>query len=79
MNKCAKCGRPMKKIMGANRIFKSKYIISDAAFFVCAKCGEEYIEPAEYERIRRKISSIESKKMVPAVQAVIAKAKFLVL
>ena len=69
----------MKKFSGVNRMFKGRYIISDATVYSCGKCGEEHIEANEYERIRRKINSIEAKAQLPAMQAVMAKAKFLVL
>lgn len=69
----------MKKFSGINRIFKAKYIVSDATVYMCGKCGEEHITAQEYERIRRKIASIESKASIPSVQAVMAKARFLVL
>lgn len=77
--KCSNCGHAMKKFSGVNRIFKGKYIVSDATVYMCGKCGEEHITAQEYERVRKKIASIESKASLPSVQMVMAKAKFLVL
>jgi hypothetical protein len=47
--------------------------------YVCESCGEEYLDAKEYERIRKKVEAIESRARIPAVQEVMAKAKFLVL
>lgn len=69
----------MKKISNVNRMFLDKYVISDTNMFVCQTCGEEFMEAKEYERIRKKIEAIESNIKIPAVQEVIARAKFLVL
>lgn len=69
----------MKKFAGVNKIFLNKYIVSDARIYSCARCGEEYIDAKEYERIRKKIAAIETKEMIPAVHQVMARAKFLVL
>lgn len=69
----------MKKVKDVNKIFMDKYIISDTTMYVCGKCGEEYIEDKEYERIRKKIASIESKAKIPAVHQVLAKVRFLIL
>ena len=77
--KCSNCKIAMKKFSGVNKIFLNKYIVSDANVYICKKCGEEFIDAKEYERIRKKIASIESKSMIPAVHQVIARAKFLVL
>ena len=77
--KCVNCKHTMKKHTNVNRIFLDKYIISDTTMYICEKCGEEYIDAKEYERIRKKIESIESQTKIPAVQKVIDKARFLVL
>lgn len=77
--KCSNCKMAMKRFSKVNKIFLNKYIVSDAEVYVCKKCGEEYIQAKEYERIRRKIAAIESKSKIPAVHQVIARAKFLVL
>lgn len=77
--KCSNCGHAMKKFSGVNRIFKDRYIVSDATVYVYKKCGEEHITAQEYERIRKKIAAVESKAGIPSVQAVMAKARFLVL
>lgn len=69
----------MKRFSNVNKIFLDKYIISDANVYVCKKCGEEYIDAKEYERIRKKITAIESKSKIPAVHQAIARVKFLVL
>lgn len=77
--KCPECKATMKKVKDVNKIFMDKYIISDTTMYVCGKCGEEYIEDKEYERIRKKIASIESKAKIPAVHQVLAKVRFLIL
>jgi len=77
--KCTNCRHVMKKVSGVNRMFLGRYIISDTELYVCPKCGEEYIDAEEYERIRKKIEDIESKISIPAVHEVIAKIRFLVL
>jgi len=78
--KCANCKRAMKRHTGVNKLFLNKYIVSDATVYLCARCGEEYMDEKEYERIRKKIAAIEGKgKKISAVHQVIAKAKFLVL
>lgn len=77
--KCSNCKQSMKKVSNVNRMFLNRYVISDATMFVCPVCGEEFMAAVEYERIRKKIDAIESKMVIPAVQEVIAKAKFLVL
>ena len=77
--KCAKCHGDLEEVRGINKIFLNRYIISDARMKVCKRCGEEYISDKEYERIRQKIADIESKKKIPEVSEVLAKAKFFVL
>lgn len=77
--KCSNCKCSMKKISNVNRIFMDKYVISDAHIYVCAKCGEEYLDMKEYGRIMKKITEIESKMQIPAVHEVMAKTKFFVL
>lgn len=74
-----KCRHSMKKVSGVNRMFLGRYVISDTTLFVCEKCGEEFIEDKEYERIRKKIEEIESRMEIPAVHEVLVKTKFLVL
>ncbi len=77
--KCANCKHSMKKVTNVNKIFMSKYVISDTTMYVCQTCSEEYIDAKEYERIRKKVETIESMVRIPAVQEVMAKTKFLVL
>jgi len=77
--RCVKCRHSMKKVSGVNRMFLGRYVISDTTLFVCEKCGEEFIEDKEYERIRKKIEEIESRMKIAAVHEVLAKTKFLVL
>lgn len=77
--KCVNCKHAMKKFSDVNRMFLGKYIVSDATLYVCQKCGEEYIDAKEYERVRKKIGAIEAKSRIPAVHEVMAKTKFLVL
>lgn len=77
--KCFNCKHSMHKVSNVNKMFLNKYIISDANMYVCEKCGEEYLDGEEYERIRKKIDTIESKINIPSVHEVLANAKFLVL
>ncbi len=77
--KCVNCKHEMKKMTNVNKIFSGKYIVSDTTLYVCGKCGEEYIDAKEYERIHKKISAIETKACIPAVHEVIMRARFLVL
>lgn len=77
--KCANCKCETKKVSNVNKMFMSKYVISDTTLYVCEKCGEEYLDAEEYERIRKKIDAVESRITIPAVQEVIAQTKFLVL
>ena len=77
--KCVNCKHVMKKVSNVNKMFLNRYIISDATVFVCQTCGEEYIDAKEYERIRKKIDTIETKTKIPAVHEVMARTKFLVL
>ncbi|MBI5047315.1 YgiT-type zinc finger protein [Candidatus Micrarchaeota archaeon] len=76
---CVNCKHSMKKFTNVNRMFLSKYVISDTTMYICQTCGEEYLPAKEYERIRKKVAAIESRITIPAVQEVIAKTKFLVL
>jgi len=56
-----------------------KYVVSDAAVYVCGKCGEEYLDAREYSRISAKVQEIESKMRIPELQEVLAKVRFLVI
>lgn len=55
---CYKCKVPTRKVTSSQ--LNGKYLITDATYFVCDKCGEEYTEGGEYERIRKKIAALES-------------------
>lgn len=55
--KCIKCNTPTKKAITARNYFK-KFKIEGINIEKCPKCGEEYLDEEEYERIRIKLEKI---------------------
>ncbi len=76
--KCVKCKNKTKKLV-VSKLFLNKYIVEKITIHVCEKCGEEYIAPAEYERIRKKIGDMEERSKIPAVSKMLARVRYLVL
>jgi len=56
--KCIKCNGSTK-IAGAGRVFFDKVVVSPVRVEKCLKCGEEYLDEKEYERVRRKLEKIK--------------------
>lgn len=72
--KCYKCKCELKKVKNSKHMIRN-YVLSDVTAYVCGVCGEKYFNLDEYEKMRKKITAIESQ----PVQKALAQARAVLL